>query len=107
MCRNIKTLFNFAPPATDEEIHASALQFVRKLTGFNTPAKTNQATFDLTVAQVAAAARTLLGSLTTAAPPRDRKPSGPRPWRQRGNGLDAGNGKNAGKNYLWFGPECG
>lgn len=73
MCRNIKTLFNFDPPATDEEIHASALQFVRKLSGFNTPAKTNQASFDLAVAQVAEAARTLLGSLTTSAPPRDRE----------------------------------
>ena len=73
MCRNIKTLFNFDPPATDEEIRASALQFVRKLTGFNNPSKTNQATFDLAVEQVAEAARTLLGSLTTSAPPRDRE----------------------------------
>jgi len=73
MCRNIKTLFNFAPPATDEEIHASALQYVRKLSGFNTPSKTNQAAFDLAVEQVAAAARTLLHSLSTSAPPRDRE----------------------------------
>ncbi|OGR30022.1 MAG: hypothetical protein A2005_01540 [Desulfuromonadales bacterium GWC2_61_20] len=73
MCRNIKTLFNFDPPATDEEIRASALQFVRKLTGFNNPSKTNQATFDLAVEQVAEAARTLLCSLTTSAPPRDRE----------------------------------
>jgi hypothetical protein len=72
MCRNIKTLFNFAPPATDEEIHASALQFVRKLGGFNNPSKTNQAAFDLAVEQVAEAARTLLHSLSTSAPPRDR-----------------------------------
>lgn len=73
MCRNIKTLFNFDPPATDEEIRASALQFVRKLTGFNNPSKTNQAPFDLAVEQVAEAARTLLASLTTSAPPRDRE----------------------------------
>jgi hypothetical protein len=73
MCRNIKTLFNFDPPATDEEIRASALQFVRKLTGFNNPSKTNQAPFDLAVEQVAEAARTLLRSVTTSAPPRDRE----------------------------------
>lgn len=73
MCRNIKTLFNFDPPATDEEIRASALQFVRKLSGFNAPSKANQAAFDLAVEQVAGAARTLLRSLTTTAPPRDRE----------------------------------
>lgn len=73
MCRNIKKLFNFAPPATDEEIRASALQFVRKLSGFNTPSKTNQAAFDLAVEQVSAAAQTLLNSLSTSAPPRDRE----------------------------------
>lgn len=73
MCRNIKTLFNFNPPATDEEIRASALQFVRKLSGFNAPSKANQAAFDLAVEQVAGAARTLLCSLTTATPPRDRE----------------------------------
>ena len=73
MCRNIKTLFNFDPPATDDEIRASALQFVRKLSGFNTPSKTNQAAFDLAVEQVAETARTLLRSLSTSAPPRDRE----------------------------------
>ena len=73
MCRNIKTLFNFDPPATDEEIRASALQFVRKLSGCNNPSKTNQAVFDLAVEQVAEAARTLLRSLSTSAPPRDRE----------------------------------
>ena len=73
MCRNIKTLFNFDPPATDEEIRASALQFVRKLSGFNTSSKANQAAFDLAVERVAEDARTLLRSLTTTAPPRDRK----------------------------------
>ncbi len=73
MCRNIKTLFNFDPPATDEEIRASALQFVRKLSGFNAPSKANQPAFDLAVGQVAEAARTLVRSLTTSAPPRDRE----------------------------------
>ena len=73
VCRNIKTLFNFAPPATEEEIQASALQFVRKLSGFNKPSKVNEAAFDLAVEQVAEAARTLIKSLVTHAPPRDRE----------------------------------
>ena len=72
MCRNIKTLFNFEPPATDDEIHASAVQFVRKLSGFNTPSKANVAAFDCAVAEVSAAARKLLASLHTHAPARDR-----------------------------------
>jgi hypothetical protein len=72
MCRNIKTLFNFEPPATDDEIHASAVQFVRKLSGFNTPSKANVAAFDCAVAEVSAAARKLLASLHTHAPTRDR-----------------------------------
>ncbi|QBB71234.1 DUF2277 domain-containing protein [Pseudolysobacter antarcticus] len=72
MCRNIKTLFNFAPPVTDDEIHASALQFVRKLSGFNTPSKINEAAFALAVTQVSDAARNLLQSLVTLAPPKDR-----------------------------------
>jgi hypothetical protein len=73
MCRNIKTLHNFKPPATAEEIHASSLQFVRKLSGFTRPSKTNQPAFDRAVEQVAAAARELLRSLVTNAPPRDRE----------------------------------
>jgi hypothetical protein len=73
MCRNIKTLFNFEPPATEDEIHASALQFVRKLSGFNTPSKANEAAFDLAVAEVSASARKLLSSLHTHAPARDRE----------------------------------
>ena len=73
MCRNIKTLFNFEPPATDEEIRASALQFVRKLSGFNKPSKINEAAFDLAVEQVREAARTLIDSLRTNAPLRDRE----------------------------------
>lgn len=73
MCRNIKTLFNFEPPATEEEIRAAALQFVRKLSGFNTPSKANQAAFDAAIEDVAAAARTLIRSLVTSAEPRDRE----------------------------------
>jgi hypothetical protein len=72
MCRNIKTLHNFEPPATDEEIHASALQFVRKLSGFNRPSKPNEAAFDRAVEQVTRAAHELLDALVTNAPPRDR-----------------------------------
>ena len=73
MCRNIKTLFNFEPPATDDEIHASALQFVRKLSGFNTPSKINEVAFNQAVEQVSAAARSLIDALVTLAPPRDRE----------------------------------
>lgn len=73
MCRNIKTLFNFEPPATDEEVRASALQFVRKLSGFNKPSKANEHAFNLAVEQVTAAARALVHSLVTAAAPRDRE----------------------------------
>ena len=72
MCRNIKTLHNFKPPATHEEIHASALQFVRKLSGFTRPSKANQPAFDLAVDQVARSAHELLDSLVANAPPRDR-----------------------------------
>jgi len=73
VCRNIKTLFNFEPPATDEEIQASALQFVRKLSGFNKPSRANEAAFDLAVEQVTEVARTLIHSLVTVAPPKDRE----------------------------------
>ena len=73
MCRNIKTLFNFEPPATDEEIHASALQFVRKLSGFNAPSKINEAAFNLAIEQVTVAARTLIHSLVTLSPAKDRQ----------------------------------
>ncbi len=72
MCRNIKTLFNFEPPVTDEEIHAAALQYVRKVSGFNKPSKVNEAAFFAAVDEVAAASRTLLTSLETNAPPRNR-----------------------------------
>jgi hypothetical protein len=73
MCRNIKTLHNFKPPATEEEIRASSLQFVRKLSGFTRPSKANQLAFDRAVDQVAATARELLQSLVSSAPPRDRE----------------------------------
>jgi len=73
MCRNIRTLFNFEPPATDDEIRASALQFVRKLSGFAHPSKANEAAFARAVDEVAEAAHRLLGSLTTSGPARDRE----------------------------------
>ena len=73
MCRNIKTLFNFEPPATDAEIHDASLQFVRKLSGFTKPSKANQEAFDEAVAATAAVARTLIDSLVTTAEPRDRE----------------------------------
>lgn len=73
MCRNIKTLFNFEPPATESEIRDASLQFVRKLSGFNSPSKANEAAFDRAVDDVAAAARTLIASLVTTADPRDRE----------------------------------
>jgi hypothetical protein len=73
MCRNIKTLHNFKPPATEEEIHASAVQFVRKLSGFSKPSKANEAVFARAVDQVTQAAHELLASLVTNAPPRDRE----------------------------------
>lgn len=72
MCRNIKTLFNFDPPVTDEEIRAASLQFVRKVTGFNKPSKANELAFDTAVDEIAEVSRRLLFSLATAAPPRDR-----------------------------------
>ena len=72
MCRNIKTLFNFEPPATEDEIRAASLQFVRKLSGYNAPSKANEKVFNNAVDEVAAVARVLIASLVTAAEPRDR-----------------------------------
>jgi hypothetical protein len=72
MCRNIKTLFNFEPPASTEEVRAAALQFVRKLSGFQSPSKANQPAFDLAIAEIAAVSERLLAVLTTTAEPRDR-----------------------------------
>jgi hypothetical protein len=73
MCRNIKTLFNFDPPATDEEIRAASLQFVRKLSGFNAPSKANAAAFEHAIDEVSATARRLIDSLSTTAAPRNRE----------------------------------
>jgi hypothetical protein len=73
MCRNIRTLYNFDPPATEDEIRASALQFVRKLSGFNSPSKVNEAAFNQAVEQVTEAAMTLIRSLVTPAPPKNRE----------------------------------
>jgi hypothetical protein len=73
MCRNIKTLANFCPPATDDEVRASALQFVRKLSGMNKPSRTNEEVFNRAVDEVTSVARQLVASLVTAAPPRNRE----------------------------------
>ncbi len=73
MCRNIKTLFNFEPPVTDEEVRAASLQFVRKVSGFNKPSKANEAAFLAAVAEIATVSRSLLDSLETNAPPRSRE----------------------------------
>ncbi|HET9963885.1 MAG TPA: DUF2277 domain-containing protein [Rubrobacter sp.] len=73
MCRNIKTLFNFAPPATDEEINAASLQYVKKVTGFNKPSKTNETAFYSAVEDIARISERLLTSLETTAPPKDRE----------------------------------
>ena len=73
MCRNIKTLFNFEPPATDEEVQAASLQFVRKLSGFAKPSKANEDAFNRAIAEIAASARVLIDSLETTAQPRDRE----------------------------------
>lgn len=72
MCRNIKPLFNFDPPATDEDIHAAALQFVRKISGFTRPSKANEDAFNAAVEDIAKVAAALMGNLVTQAPPRDR-----------------------------------
>jgi hypothetical protein len=73
MCRNIRTLYNYDPPVTDEEVHAAALQFVRKISGFTKPSQANEAAFERATEDVAVAARTLLDGLVTNAPPRDRE----------------------------------
>jgi hypothetical protein len=83
MCRSIKTLFNFEPPATDEEIRAAALQFVRKLSGTARPSKANEAAFDRAVEEVAAAAKTLVASLVTTAAPKNREAEAARARRAR------------------------
>ncbi len=72
MCRSIRTLFNFEPPASDEEIRAASVQFVRKLSGFNAPSKANEAAFEQAIGEISGVARRLVDSLVTSAPPRDR-----------------------------------
>ena len=91
MCRSIKTLFNFEPPATEAEMRAASLQFVRKLSGFNSPSKANQAAFERAIEEVAMAARVLIVSLVTSADPREREVEAERararsahnPWHER------------------------
>jgi hypothetical protein len=97
MCRNIKTLFNFAPPVTEDEMRASSLQFVRKLSGFTKPSKANEAAFNLAVDQTTEVARTLLHSLVTTAAPRDRamEATKARAKSARRFGRDAGPGSRA------------
>ena len=86
MCRNIRTLYNFDPPATEEEIQASALQYVRKVSGFNRPSAANAEAFDRAIEAVAEVTRTLLGELTTSAPPKSREAEAEKArarWEQR------------------------
>jgi len=92
MCRNIRTLFNFEPPATDEEIRAAALQYVRKVSGSTSPSQANAVAFDEAVEEVAAVTRRLLAQLVTAAPPKDRHEEAVKArerWRQRAERLGA------------------
>src|SRR5256712_1040405 len=95
MCRNIKTLHNFKPPATDEEIRASSLQFVRKLSGFTRPSKANDLAFSRAVDQVAQAAHELLDSLVTNAPPRDREVEASRARARAADRFHSSDGKHA------------
>jgi len=97
MCRNIRTLFNFEPPATDEEVRAASLQFVRKVSGFNAPSRANEAAFEQAVAEVTEVARRLVDELVTTAPPRDRAKvaavARARYAKRFGRGSDAGGTK--------------
>src|SRR5437870_10863789 len=95
MCRNIKTLHNFKPPATDEEIRASSLQFVRKVSGFTRPSKANDLAFSRAVDQVAQAAHELLYSLVTNAPPRDREVEASKARARAADRLRSSDGKHA------------
>ena len=96
MCRSIKTLHNFTPPATDEEIRASSLQFVRKLSGFTRPSKANEPAFTCAVDQVTQAARALLDSLVTNAPPRDRDTEASKARARAGNRFRSSDARQAG-----------
>ncbi|HXV78104.1 MAG TPA: DUF2277 domain-containing protein [Candidatus Polarisedimenticolaceae bacterium] len=93
MCRNIRTLFNFEPPATDDEIRAASLQFVRKLSGFTRPSNANQAAFERAVESVTAVARELLASLVTSASPKDRETEAARARARAGERFTAARGK--------------
>ena len=93
MCRNIKTLHNFRPPATEEEIRASSLQFVRKLSGVTRPSKANQIAFERAVDQLTKAAKELLGSLVTNAPPRDRETEVAKAQARSADRFRSGNGR--------------
>ena len=93
MCRNIKKLHNFRPPATEEEIRASSLQFVRKLSGVTRPSKANQIAFERAVDQVTKAAKELLGSLVTNAPPRDRETEVAKAQARSADRFRSGNGR--------------
>ena len=93
MCRNIKTLHNFKPPATEDEIRASSLQFVRKLSGFTRPSKANQIAFERAVDQLTKAAKELLGSLVTNAPPRDRETEVAKARARSADRFRSGNGR--------------
>ncbi len=93
MCRNIKPLYHFDPPATDEEVHAAALQFVRKISGFNKPSQANQAAFDRAVADITQTVQELLGSLSTSAPPRDREVEAAKARRQSQRRFGGANGQ--------------
>jgi len=95
MCRSIKILHNFRPPATDEEIRASSLQFVRKLSGFTRPSRANEAAFTRAVDQVAQAARALLDTLVTNAPPRDREIEASKARARAGDRFRSHNGKRS------------
>ena len=92
MCRNIRTLFNFDPPATDEEIRAAAVQFVRKVSGFNAPSKTNEAAFNLAVERIGEATRSLISALSTSAPPRDRETERAKAMAKAAKRFGPGNG---------------
>ena len=94
MCRNIRTLFNFDPPATEEEIRASALQFVRKLSGFTAPSKANELAFSRAVDEVSDAARRLLDALDTTRPPRNREEEAMKARRGLVNGSHSGGGRS-------------
>ena len=100
MCRNIRTLFNFEPPASDDEVHAAALQFVRKVSGSSKPSLANVAAFERAVTEITGSTRRLLNSLQTTAAPRDREIEAERPEPEHASGLFDGTGNGAGLSLL-------